>query len=69
MRDLGYEPCLADPDLWWKANVRADRHEYYEYVLLYVDDVLVISHKPHEVLRQINKFFPLKKGSAGPPNI
>jgi hypothetical protein len=29
----------------------------------------MISHKPHEVLQQINKFFPIKKGSVGPPGI
>ena len=43
MRLLGYEPCRADPDLWFKAQVRPnDGFEYYEYVLLYVDDSLAI---------------------------
>jgi hypothetical protein len=69
MRGLGYAPCLADPDLWWKANTRDDGFEYYEYVLLYVDDVLAISHEAEEVLRRIDKFFPMKKGSIGPPEI
>ena len=35
MRLLGYEPCRADPDLWFKAQVRPDEDfEYYECVLL-----------------------------------
>ena len=39
MRHLGYQPCLADPDLWFKAEVQpADGFKYYAYVLLYVDD-------------------------------
>ena len=30
MRDLGYEPCLDDPGLWYKEEVRPDNgHEYY----------------------------------------
>mmetsp|Transcript_44940 Transcript_44940/g.109124 ORF Transcript_44940/g.109124 Transcript_44940/m.109124 type:complete len:481 (-) Transcript_44940:1244-2686(-) len=35
MHGLGYKPCMADPDLWYKAQVRPDdKHEYYSYVLL-----------------------------------
>ena len=31
MQLLGYEPCSADPDLWFKAQVRPDdSFEYYE---------------------------------------
>ena len=30
MRLIGYEPCRADPDLWFKAQVRLDdSFEYY----------------------------------------
>ena len=39
MRFIGFEPYRADLDLWFKAQVRPDdSFEYYEYVLLYVDD-------------------------------
>jgi hypothetical protein len=66
---LGNKPGLADPNLWWKTNTRDDGFEYYEYVLLYVDDVLAISHKAEEVLQWIDKFFPMRKGSIGPSEI
>ena len=34
MQVLGYEPCLADPDLWMKPEIRPDDHyEYYSYIL------------------------------------
>ena len=43
---------------------------YYEYVLLYVDDVLVISANAEAVLRQeIGSTFELKEESIGPPDI
>ena len=50
MQHLGYSACLADPDLWMKAAVRPDDgHQYYAYILRYVDDVMAISHDTEEV--------------------
>ena len=35
MSALGYTSCLADRDLWLKAEVRPeDGHKYYSYILL-----------------------------------
>jgi hypothetical protein len=49
MQDLGYELCLTDPDLQWEYSMGDDDGlEYYEeYVILYVDDILAISHMRH----------------------
>jgi hypothetical protein len=67
---LGYIPCLADNDVWYRANVReTDGFEYYEYVLIYVDDILCVSHAAKEALKRINKFFPMKPGSIQAPDI
>ena len=38
MEFLGFEPCKADPDIWMQKGKRADNTDYWEYVLLYVDD-------------------------------
>ena len=43
--------------------------EYYEYLLVYVDDVLAISHDPKPKIDEIGKTYELKKGSVGPPMI
>jgi len=69
MRHMGYTPCLADPDLWMKAEVREDGFKYYAYVLCYVDDVLSISHNAEEVLTRLDKYFRIKPGSLGDPDI
>jgi len=43
--------------------------EYYEYALLYVDDVLVISENAESVLRkEIGQHFVLRDESIGPPS-
>ena len=53
MKHLGYEPCLADPDLWYKAEVQPeDGFKFYAYVLLYVDNCMAIGHDPLTVLKQ-----------------
>jgi len=66
---MGYTPCLEDPDLWMKAEIREDGFEYYAYVLCYVDDVLSISHNAEEVLNRLDKYFRIKPGSLGDPVI
>ena len=61
MRTMGYKPSLADPDLWYKAEVRPDDgHEYYSYILLYVDDCLAIHHDATGVLKELDKYFKMK---------
>ena len=45
MQHLGYKPCMADQDLWMKAQTDPrNGHSYYSYILTYVDDVLIIHH-------------------------
>ena len=68
MKHLKFASCLADPDVWMRAAMSDKGQEYYEYVLLWTDDCLVISHRPEYVLREeIGKYFKLKDESIGPP--
>ena len=70
MRILGYKPCLADQDLWYKPMVRPeDNFEYYAYVVLYVDDVMAIHHDGVSALKEIDKFFKMKPGSICNPDV
>jgi len=70
MRKLGFNPCLADPDLWLKKSFNpATKRCYYSYVLIYVDDILCIHHDAMLILNQIGKYFKLKPGSVGDPDM
>ena len=52
-----------------RAATKPDGVEYFEYVLLYVDDCLVISHKPEAILgEEKGRYFTLKEASIGPPS-
>jgi hypothetical protein len=66
LQSLGYTSCLADPDVWFKAAMKPCGFEYYEYVLVYVDDVLVLSHQPEVTMKALETFYWLKDGFAEP---
>jgi hypothetical protein len=66
LHDLGYKSSLADPDVWYREEAKPDGFRYYSYVLVYVDDVLVVSHEPNKVMIALSKLFRLKDGYAPP---
>jgi hypothetical protein len=68
MGRLGFTSSRADPDVWFRLSKRSTGEEYYKYVLLYVNNVLLISEKAEAVLRkEIGKDWVLKEESIGPP--
>lgn len=69
MEHLNYTSCVADPDVWYRPAVKPDGTKCYEYILLYVDDVLAIGIDAQAMLTQIGTYFELKPESIGPPKI
>ena len=70
MGHLGFRSSEVEPDVWMRPALRTDKSEYYEYVLLYVDNCLVLSEKAKDNIRkEIGKDFDLKEESIGPPDI
>ena len=43
----------ADQDVWLRPATTKDGFDYYEYILVYVDDLLHASHNPDESMQQI----------------
>ena len=69
MHFLHFKSCPADPDVWIRPAIKSDGNESYEYVLLYVDDALVISENAEAILRkELGKYFEVKEESIGPPD-
>ena len=70
MRHIGFVSCPADPDVWMRPNKKSDGSKYWEYVLLYVDDTLCVSHQAeHTIRNDLGKYFELKEQPVGPPKI
>jgi hypothetical protein len=70
MGHLGFTSLRANPDVWFWPSKQATGEDYYKYVLLYVDDVLVISEHADKVLHnKIGQQFVLHEESIGPLSI
>ena len=54
---MGYVPCKMEPDIWLK-----DCGTHYEYIAVYVDDLLIASKEPQSVIDTLinNHHFKLK---------
>ena len=62
LSDMGFKPTYADPDLWYR-----DRGDHYDYVCVYVDDLMALSKNPQEFFDElVNKYKFILKG-VGPP--
>jgi hypothetical protein len=66
LHSLGYTSSLADPDVWYRADSKPNGFEYYSYILVYADDILVISHDAKTIMSTIAQRFRLKDGYAEP---
>ena len=60
----------ADPDMWLIPAIKADKEEEYEYVLVYVDDILSILMNPTEIIKIMEgKTVKYKNGNINPPEM
>eukprot|EP00978_Attheya_sp_CCMP212_P018938 scaffold52381_cov39-Attheya_sp.AAC.1 len=57
MRELGFEPSDADPDVWMRAATKLDGSKYYEYVLIYIDDILALGEHPEKVMISLSEIY------------
>ncbi len=70
MGHLRFTFLHADQDVWFRPLKIATGEAYYKYVLLYIDDVLVISDCADKVLcNEIGQHFILREESIRPPSI
>ena len=52
---MEFKPCKADHNLWMR-----DKGDHWEYIAIYVDDLLVFSKRPMEILDKIRETYDLK---------
>jgi Reverse transcriptase (RNA-dependent DNA polymerase) len=64
---MGFKMCVADNDVWLREAKRKDGTDFYEYVLVYTDDILAVSTEPKEILTQLDQHYMLKPSSIGKP--
>ena len=62
LRDMKFTPSYADPDLWIR-----DAGDCYEYVCVYVDDLMAIMKKPQEFFDTLTGTYKYILKGVGPP--
>ena len=65
---MGFKPSTSDPVVWLRKVTKPDNERYYEYVLVYVDDILTISYKAQEVIDNIHALFKFKGDEVEVPS-
>lgn len=59
LHETQFQSCLADPDVWFRPATKPNGFQYYEYVLVYVDDLLVLSHQPVVIMKSLEEYYRL----------
>ena len=62
MLDMDFTPCKADPCVWIQ---KATCNTKYEYVAIYVDDLLIACDSPEEIIQTLKNKFNLKRKGDG----
>ena len=52
---MGFVPSSLDGDMYYRRNQDEQGVCYYELLLVYVDDVLAISHDPEDIMKVIGQ--------------
>jgi hypothetical protein len=65
--DLQFISSLVDPNVWLREAVKKYGEQYYEYLFVYDDDILVISESPEAIITTLSQSYHLKDGSVSWP--
>jgi hypothetical protein len=67
VEELQFQLTIADPDVYCRCNQKPSGEEYWELVLVYVDDILIISHEARKKhLEKLGTFYEFNISSVGP---
>ena len=69
LEEMVFKSSIIDPDLWIRPSTKADGEQYYEFILMYVDDILAISQDAVSEIREFSEKFKFKKDKMEPPEI
>jgi len=67
LMDLQFVSSLADPDVWMHPAIKDNGEAYYEFIFVYVDDILVLSTNTEAIIKTIGQAYRLKENSVSLP--
>jgi hypothetical protein len=63
MYSLGWKPSPIANDIWMRLDEEGD---LYDYIAFYVDDFIIVSNHPAELVKELGEIFSIKE--IGPPS-
>jgi hypothetical protein len=67
LREAGCVGSKVDPDVWMRPAMKKCGMKYWEYVLIYTDDILCISEFPKQTMDFLDSKYTLKAGTVKEP--
>ena len=62
---LGLQSYLADTGVWLKVATDKTGNEYYTYILVYVDDLLIFEKDPRKYMAILESKYTVKPSFIG----
>jgi hypothetical protein len=53
LSDLQFISSLVDLNVWLRPAMKKNGEQYYEYIFIYADDLLIISEKTNEIIKTL----------------
>ena len=53
LSDLQFISSLVDLNVWLRTAMKKNGEQYYEYIFIYADDLLIISEKTNEIIKTL----------------
>ena len=51
--ELGFDSCYADADVWRRPGIKKDGRKYYEYLLSYADDCILVCEETGKIIETL----------------
>ena len=69
VNNLWLKSYLADPDVWIKSAIDKTWNEYYTYILVYIDDLLILEKYPQNYMTMLESKYTVKPSFIGDPKL
>ena len=69
LESLGFQSTQADLDIYHRRAKKSNGMEYHKILLVYVDDIMIVSHEPQVMIDKIGEIYEIKEGSSRPPEM
>ena len=60
IRNIGFTNTKGDPDVYRRRNSKPSGDPYYEYIIVYVDDIICVSHEPQKWMNLLANIYRLR---------